>query len=182
MILHARNNQLLLDVTYHARTGFRRCGTSLPQLSSGPLGGCIQTSTMTKRSIKQSLQFFSILVIILSAQAQAQDTWYLNPGFKIGYAFGQNGGIIGGFEVSLTHLPKSGILLTGACVSVEKFKSTLLIHLGFEAASIVGASLGPTMMISEENRSFGFHSYSLGWHRNSTIFQIFIIFHWIRHL
>jgi hypothetical protein len=26
-------------VTYHARIGFRRCGTSLPQLSSGPLGG-----------------------------------------------------------------------------------------------------------------------------------------------
>jgi hypothetical protein len=28
-----------LDRTYLARTGFRRCGTSLPQLSSGPLGG-----------------------------------------------------------------------------------------------------------------------------------------------
>ena len=26
-------------MTCHARTGFRRCGTSLPQLSSGPLGG-----------------------------------------------------------------------------------------------------------------------------------------------
>jgi hypothetical protein len=25
-------------MTYHARTGFRRCGTSSPQLSSGPLG------------------------------------------------------------------------------------------------------------------------------------------------
>ena len=37
-ILHARNNQLLSDMTYLARTGFRRCGTSWPQLSSGPLG------------------------------------------------------------------------------------------------------------------------------------------------
>jgi hypothetical protein len=27
-----------LDVTYHARIGFRRCGASPPQLSSGPLG------------------------------------------------------------------------------------------------------------------------------------------------
>jgi hypothetical protein len=137
---------------------------------------------MTKRSIKQSLQFFSMLVIILSTEAQAQDTWYFNPEFKIGYAFGQNGGVIGGIEVSLTHLPKSGILLTGACVSVEKFNSTLLIHFGFEAATIVGASIGPTMMISEENRSFGFTATVWGGFVILTLFQIFIIFHWIRHL
>ena len=47
MILHARNSQLLSDVDRHARTGFRRCGTSSPQLSSGPLarkkGNCVNT-------------------------------------------------------------------------------------------------------------------------------------------
>jgi uncharacterized protein YdhG (YjbR/CyaY superfamily) len=48
MILLARNTQLLLDWTYHARTGFRRCGTSLPQLSSGPLGGEIFVETMKR--------------------------------------------------------------------------------------------------------------------------------------
>jgi hypothetical protein len=49
MILHARNNQLLLDRTYHARTGFRRCGTSWPQLSSGPLGGKKNLGSLRKK-------------------------------------------------------------------------------------------------------------------------------------
>jgi hypothetical protein len=34
-----RNNQLLLDWTYHVRTGYRSYAASPPQLSSGPLGG-----------------------------------------------------------------------------------------------------------------------------------------------
>jgi hypothetical protein len=32
-------------VTYHARIGFRRCGASPPQLSSGPLGGAAAHDT-----------------------------------------------------------------------------------------------------------------------------------------
>jgi len=47
--LHARKNQLLLDMTRHARNGYRRCGTSLPQLSSGPLGGKNNLGSLRKK-------------------------------------------------------------------------------------------------------------------------------------
>jgi hypothetical protein len=66
--LHARNKQLLLDMTYHARTGFRRCGTSLPQLSSGPLGGCCQQSSIIKEENMRTITF-AVLTVMLSGCA-----------------------------------------------------------------------------------------------------------------
>jgi len=44
-------------VTYHARIGFRRCGTSLPQLSSGPLG----TNKMQLNSAEENMTIISNL-------------------------------------------------------------------------------------------------------------------------
>ena len=58
-IWHARNNQLLLDRTYLARTGFRRCGTSSPQLSSGPLG---RQSNRGVNSHEQNIETNTLLV------------------------------------------------------------------------------------------------------------------------
>jgi predicted small secreted protein len=46
-----------LDVTYHARIGFRRCGTSLPQLSSDPLG----TNKMQLNSAEENMTIISNL-------------------------------------------------------------------------------------------------------------------------
>ena len=107
-------------------------------------------------SFKRSLQFLSALLIIGAAQASTQDRWFISPGFKLGYAFGENGGVVVGAEVSITHWPESGRVITGACVSIEGMKPYTLLHVGFEAASVVGASVGPTMLISKESRSWGF--------------------------
>ena len=79
MILHARNNQLLLEVTYHARTGFRRCGTSLPQLSSGPLGRKLhqrgEILFMTKQIITRLFVAFLLFSCgCPSSQAQSKVT------------------------------------------------------------------------------------------------------------
>ncbi len=38
-------------MTRHARTGFHRCGTSPPQLSSGPLGGLIESTMIDQQKI-----------------------------------------------------------------------------------------------------------------------------------
>jgi len=55
-----------IDRTYLARTGFRRCGTSLPQLSSGPLGGEDKTFGGTlKLSTVQKLSFLVLTPYIV---------------------------------------------------------------------------------------------------------------------
>ena len=107
-------------------------------------------------SINRSFQLLSALLIIGTSQASTQDRWFISPGFKLGYAFGENGGVVAGAEVSITRWPESGRLITGACVSIEEMKPYTFLHVGFEAASVVGASVGPTMLISKESRAWGF--------------------------
>ena len=58
-------------MTYHARTGFRRCGTSLPQLSSGPLGRTKQTDMRTLALITLASLFFSFPRILIAQQSKS---------------------------------------------------------------------------------------------------------------
>jgi hypothetical protein len=59
-------------VTYHARIGFRRCGTSLPQLSSGPLGGQFITITKMKSHFHRILLYATLYLIVVSHLAVSQ--------------------------------------------------------------------------------------------------------------
>jgi hypothetical protein len=111
---------------------------------------------MTKKIIKQNIQVLSVFIIILYSQVNGQDRWFLSPGFKIGYAFGENGGFINGIEVSIAHLPESSNSILGACLSVERLNSDIIIHFAFESAGLIGASIGPTLVISKQERSYGF--------------------------
>jgi hypothetical protein len=53
-------------MTRHARTGFRRCGTSLPQLSSGPLGWRHQASFFLNQDSTMKLALLLILMLALN--------------------------------------------------------------------------------------------------------------------
>jgi hypothetical protein len=47
-------------VTCHARIGYRRCGTSLPQLSSGPLGGTNNMNLLRFFNIKRLYRIYRL--------------------------------------------------------------------------------------------------------------------------
>src|ERR1700690_17537 len=59
-------------MTCHARTGFRRCGTSLPQLSSGPLGRQLTPIAKMKLHFYQLLACSAICIIVVSYDAISQ--------------------------------------------------------------------------------------------------------------
>ena len=105
--------------------------------------------------MKFSFKVFLILAIMISSKGIAQDRWFINPGFKLGYAFGENGGFISGFEISVTNYPDARRPILGACVSLEQTNSITLVHCALEASGLVGISLGPTMVVSEGGHSVG---------------------------
>jgi hypothetical protein len=75
--------------------------------------------------------------------------WFLNPGVKVGYAFGPNGGFIYGWEVSITSIKNDGTDGFGVFVSSESNSSiSHLLHFGIEIfpRSFLGASLGPSLI------------------------------------
>ncbi len=102
-----------------------------------------------------SCKLFLILLVTMVSKDTAQDRWFINPGFKLGYAFGQNGGFISGWEVSITNLPDAKRPILGACVSIEHIKSVTVVHCAVEASSIFGISLGPTIIVSDDSHAWG---------------------------
>ena len=57
-------------MTRHARTGFRRCGASPPQLSSGPLGGKEKLGLAKKETVSViQVLFFDLSSKKMSLQA-----------------------------------------------------------------------------------------------------------------
>ena len=46
-------------------------------------------------------------------------------------------------------------MIFGTCLSIEEDDSALFIHGAYEAASLIGASFGPTLRVSKEHTEFG---------------------------
>jgi len=106
--------------------------------------------------MKHCIYILIFFTALLNDDLIAQNRTFISPGIKLGYAFGSNGGLIAGLEVSYTKFPDNRGLITGVCLSIEQLHySTLFIHVAFEAASIIGASIGPTLMISKQHNAFG---------------------------
>ena len=96
-----------------------------------------------------------LLILLIDSHGIAQDDWFVSPGVKLGYVFGQGGGFIMGAEVSVTRIPEFGGPIWGAFVSIEKTKKATIAHIGIEASGLIGLSLGPSFIASEEGRSWG---------------------------
>ena len=105
---------------------------------------------------------FLVVLFLFFAESPAQNYWTINPGFKLGYAFGPKGGFIGGFEVSITTTPPSSTspFAFGAFVSIEHGNNYTITHLGGEIfyKLLFGASIGPTFYTSETSNDFGLTS------------------------
>ncbi len=89
----------------------------------------------------------------------AEPRVYLNPGFKLGYTFGEHGGFTGGLEVSVTtnFNDNSSAVLGGAVLGVDFCKDWTRLHVGIEASAIgVGCDIGPSLLFRNDSVSVGF--------------------------
>lgn len=80
---------------------------------------------------------------------------YLNPGVKLGYQFGENGGFVYGFEVSVTTYTKSSFPLPGVVFNIDRCKGKTKIHLGAQTSLMLGMELGPTLYIDNDKQYWG---------------------------
>ena len=97
-----------------------------------------------------SLALALALLLSISQTGRAQTFWSL--GFKVGYTFGDDGGITGGVEASYMLSPLYGFTLdlTGWP------KSHTSIHAGLEGWWWVGLDVGPTVFLSDQYKGLGF--------------------------
>jgi len=114
---------------------------------------------MIDRIIYSSTSFIFILALLLPANncSGRQRNWYFNPGVKLGYAFGKDGGFISGVELSLTTTLDNQRGAWGILFSLEKCRSYTMLHFGGEIFpnSPIGFSFGPSLIRQNDKNEFG---------------------------
>ena len=107
-------------------------------------------------------KFLFILVMFYSQLLIAQTVLTLSPGIKLGYAFGENGGFVFGFETSLVIDYDSSLENTnyGFVLSYEILNNEKRVHVGVELnigefSPLFGMEFGPTFVLNEKKRNIG---------------------------
>jgi len=105
--------------------------------------------------VKPSYIFLALLLWLFSSQPAASQgtSTYINPGLKLGYTFGENGGFTAGIEISYTWANTN--LAWGVLSSADWCNGLLKIHLGLEAARGVGISIGPSITKKIDTIDYG---------------------------
>lgn len=113
-----------------------------------------------------------ILVVVapwLTARGNEPARWFVSPGIKLAYAFGESPGFLFGWEVSVftwtnwdPNGPQEGCI--GFVVDWDYCGSISKLHVGFEASQrLVGASLGPTIITQNDSKLWGFTATVYSW-------------------
>jgi len=109
---------------------------------------------------------FQVIVIAMfigtnSLFAQNDRVW-INPGLKLGYTFGENGGFTWGYELSITFQQETIIRYVkvpyciGLVLDVDYCKNITKTHFGAEFASLGGLCVGPTWISEGGKTDLGF--------------------------
>ena len=94
-----------------------------------------------------------VALLLLSANPLAAQV-FLSPGIKLGYRFGPDGGLVGGFDVSVIHATNHGYV--GLVAAIDLVQSTLNSHVGFEAGvGPVGICIGPVLSFRDREFDYG---------------------------
>ena len=105
------------------------------------------------------LIIISILLFVNLGYSQPPDNFYFfNPGIKLGYTFGQNGGFSYGFEMSFI---KTGDKLIepkyGVVVGIDRVNDVAKYHFGLQyLGGIIGGEVGPSIIVRDGNINYGF--------------------------
>jgi len=102
-----------------------------------------------------SLKLNLLLWLFSSQHATSQGTsTYINPGIKLGYTFGENGGFTAGVEISYTWVNEN--LSFGIVTSADVCKKLLKFHLGTEASTRgIGVCVGPSLTKNNDTTDYG---------------------------
>ncbi|HEY3876512.1 MAG TPA: hypothetical protein VGM92_13635 [Candidatus Kapabacteria bacterium] len=95
--------------------------------------------------------FLIVSVGVLTAQtATAQPFWSVGP--KLGYTFGENGGVTIGAEASYFPVFSSANVPPYALTfDINSWKGHVSVHAGFEVWYLIGADIGPTVFFTPNN-------------------------------
>ena len=115
---------------------------------------------------------------------QAQTHIYVNPWINLGYAFGESGGFVFGYELSIVGYRQNyEDNIYGLVFDYDWVGDTKKMHIGFEYIQrMVGLDIGPSFAL-KENKSFtGFSIIPFGGlllypHYNFTYFNSELNFH-----
>ncbi|NLT50434.1 MAG: hypothetical protein GXX85_05905 [Ignavibacteria bacterium] len=92
-----------------------------------------------------------LLLNFLPVQAQG---FSVNPGIKLGYIFGEQGGFVFGVEMSFMHMfdqgPSAGIVL-----SADLLKGKQIYHIGIQGSYIAGIDIGPSFYVTKDECTLG---------------------------
>jgi hypothetical protein len=105
----------------------------------------------------KSILLIALFFITPKSIAQ-QRKWYLNPGGKIGYAFGSNGGFTFAGEISITSIENNGTNGFGIFFSSESRHSfSDITHFGIEVfpQPFYGMSIGPSFIKTSNDTKIG---------------------------
>ena len=119
-------------------------------------------------------RFLAIVLLILAPglTAWSGDTapWFVGPGIRLGYVFGENGGFSFGWELSVftwTRWDPKGDRdgVVGIVFDMDRCRSTTKFHVGIEGSQrFVGMSIGPTFITRDKERFLGFTATAYGWY------------------
>ncbi len=93
------------------------------------------------------MKYFILIISLISiGSAQTGHHYFISPGVKLGYSFGDNGGFIFGFETSLFMTGSyNDDPVYGVVFNYDWIGEAELLHVGFEySRNAVGLELGPT--------------------------------------
>ncbi len=91
-----------------------------------------------------------LLLFVFPQNISIAQRTFINPGIKLGYQFGKDGGFSFGFETSFTYMGEKGFFY-GAVFAIDRFQRKNYIHIGLEVATpFVGLEVGPTFLNGTE--------------------------------
>ncbi len=125
--------------------------STLPVFIEGVCYRCISQTNM-QRTLPVVLMLFVFLVPVKGQTVRT----FLNPGVKIGYDFGIDGGFVMGVECSYTQLSiDEHTVSTGVTVAVDWHRELVKYHCGVQYFTDgLGIEWGPSYLRTEERYGF----------------------------
>jgi hypothetical protein len=99
---------------------------------------------------------FTIVFLPTTVSGQSHRT-AINPGIKLGYEFGDNGGFVFGVEISLVvEKQSSDYYYYGFVLSTDKCRDLKKYHIGVEGGrGLMGICIGPSFLSQKGEHDFG---------------------------
>ena len=108
------------------------------------------------------LKIFVLALFLGISNSYAQKA-FVNPGVKVGYMFGENGGFVWGFEISVLIYNAKQDMLWGIVLDYDIVNNMKRLHIGIEGTrAAIGLDIGPTFVWENDESYTGFSIIPFG--------------------